>query len=77
MPAACLDTLELLQKIDVKIGAPELAVGDALEAEIFLQAHDVADRRVLDCAQFLTRQLAFASRSRASSSFTGRRKLPT
>ena len=53
--AARFDAFELLQKVDVEIGAPELAVGDALQPEILLEAHDVADRGVFDGAQLLLR----------------------
>ena len=45
------DALELLEEVDVEVGAPELAVGDAVQAEVLLEADDVADRRVLDFAQ--------------------------
>ena len=37
------DAAELLQEIDVEVGAPELAVGDAGEADIFLEADDLGD----------------------------------
>jgi len=43
--------LELLEEIDVEIGAAELAVGDALQAPVLLELDDVADRLVLDRAQ--------------------------
>ena len=46
-----LDAFELLQEIDVEVGAPEFAVGDALEAEILLEADDVSDGGVFDGAQ--------------------------
>ena len=32
-----LDAVELRQKVDVEIGAPELAVGDAVQAEVLLE----------------------------------------
>jgi hypothetical protein len=44
----------------VEVGAPVLAVGDALQAEILLEADDVADRAVLDLAQLRARDLALA-----------------
>ena len=75
--AARLDALELLQKVDVEIGAPELAVGDALQPEILLEPDDVADRRVLDGTQLVLGDRSLLERSRASSSSLGRRKLPT
>ena len=43
--------LQLLEEVDVEIGAAELAVGDALEAPAFLGAHDLADRGVFDRAE--------------------------
>ena len=51
-----LDAVEPLEEIDVEIRAAELAVGDPLEADVLLRAHDLADARVLDCAQCLGRQ---------------------
>ena len=35
-----LDALELGQEVDVEIGAAELAVGDAAQAQVLLVAHD-------------------------------------
>ena len=49
--AASLDAFQLLEEIDVKVSPPELAVGDALEPDVFLQADDIGDRRVFDGAQ--------------------------
>ena len=43
-----LDAVELLEEVDVEEGAPELAVGDALEADLLLAAHHLADGVVLD-----------------------------
>ena len=37
MPPLRLDAVELLEEVDVEIGAAELAVGDALQAEVLLQ----------------------------------------
>ena len=51
-----LDAVEPLEEVDVEIGAAEFAVGDPLEADVFLRAHDLADACVLDRAQFLGRQ---------------------
>ena len=73
---ADLDAVQLLEEVDVEEGAPELAVGDALEAHLLLAARHVTDRRVLDRAQGFGGDLA-ASMPRASSRRLGRRKLPT
>jgi hypothetical protein len=43
--------VELLEEIDMEIRAPELAVGNALQPDVFLHADDIGDRRVLDRAQ--------------------------
>ena len=48
---ADLDAVQLLEEVDVEEGAPELAVGDAAQADLLLAAHHVPDRRVLDRAQ--------------------------
>ena len=66
LPSSDLDAVELLEEVDAEEGAAELAVGDALEADLLLAAHHVADRRVLDHAQRLG-HLA-ASMARAASS---------
>ena len=52
LAVADLDPVQPLQKIDVKVGAAKLAVGDPLETHILLGAHDLADALVLDCVQF-------------------------
>ena len=59
------DALELLEEVDMEIGAPEFAVGDALQSEILLETNDVADRRILDLAQRGGRDLALFAPSRA------------
>ena len=41
-----LHALQLFEEVDVEISAAELAIGNAVQAEIFLEAHDVADGRV-------------------------------
>ena len=46
-----LDALELRQEIDVKVGAPEFAVGDAAQSQIFLEFDDAADRFILHGAE--------------------------
>ena len=53
-----LDAAELLEEVDVEVGAAELAVGDALEAHVLLELHDLGDRLVFDLAQLLGRDLA-------------------
>ena len=53
-----LDAAELLEEVEVEIGAPELAVGDGLQADVGLEAHDLVDRAVLDLAQLRGRDLA-------------------
>jgi hypothetical protein len=57
--AASLDTFQLLEEIDVKVRPPELAVGDALEPDVFLQADDIGDRGVFDGAERRLPDLAF------------------
>src|SRR5258708_37771730 len=57
-PAARLHAVELLEEVDMEIGAAELAVGHRLEAKALLEAHDVADREVLDLAQLFLRDRA-------------------
>ena len=47
-----------LEKIDVKKGAAELAVGDSLQAHMLLGVDDFADALVLDRVQFLRREMA-------------------
>ena len=55
-----LDARELLQKINVEIGPPEFAVGNAFETETFLKADDVANGHVFHLAQLRPRNLALA-----------------
>ena len=50
-----LDAANLLQKINVKIGATELAISDAFQAHILLKLHDLADGLVFYQAQLLGR----------------------
>jgi len=50
-PAALFDAGQLEQEVGVEEGAAELAVGDRLEAEVFLVFRDLADRFVLNAAQ--------------------------
>ena len=53
-----LDAAQLVEEIDVEVGAAELAVGDALQADVFLEPDDLGDRVVLDGAQLPRRDLA-------------------
>ena len=52
------DALEAFEKIDVKIGAAEFAVGDSLQPHALLSFHDLADALVLDRVQLLRRHMA-------------------
>src|SRR4029450_2206074 len=47
------DALQALQEIDVKEGAAELAVGDALQTDGFLFTDDIADGVILDRAELV------------------------
>ncbi len=53
-----LDAAELLEEVDVEIGAAEFAVGDRLQAGVLLHLHDLGDRAILDRAQLRRRDLA-------------------
>ena len=44
------DAVERVDEVHVPGGAAELAVGDRLQPDLLLHAHDVADRLVLDRA---------------------------
>ncbi len=46
------DTVEFSDEVDIPQLAPILAIGDRLQAEIFLHLHDIANAAVLDRAQF-------------------------
>ena len=48
----------LLQKINVEVGATELTIGDALKTHIFLKLHNLGNRLVFNQAQLLGRDLA-------------------
>src|SRR5258708_38805961 len=52
-----LDAVELLEKIEMPEIAPELAVGDRLQADLLLALHGARDAAVLDFLQFLRRDL--------------------
>src|SRR5205807_1292091 len=47
------DAFELGQKVDMKVGAPEFAVGDAAQSQLLLEFDDAADRVVLDGAKLV------------------------
>ena len=49
--AAGLDSVELLEEIDMEIGPAELPVGDALDAGVLLHTHNVGDGAILDCTE--------------------------
>ena len=51
MPPLTVDAFEPLEEVDVKERAAELAVGDALQADVLLLPDDVADGVVFDRAQ--------------------------
>ena len=57
--AARLDAVDLLQEVDVKVGAPEFAVRDPLQAEVLLKSDDLTDRAVFDVAQLRLGDSAF------------------
>jgi len=51
----CGDAAKLLQKVNVKVGAAELAVGNAFEPDVLLEFHNFGDGFVFDQAQLLGR----------------------
>src|SRR5690242_14864793 len=51
--SARLHSGQLLQEIDVKEGAAKLPIRNALQSELFLEAHDLADGAVFHPAQLL------------------------
>ena len=69
---------DLVQEIHVPGRAAEFAIGDALQAELFLHRHDVANRIVFGLAQRRRHRCGPAlcsARARVSSG--GRSRLPT
>jgi hypothetical protein len=68
---------DLGQKIEMPIVAAEFAVGDALQAGVFLELYDFADRFILDLAQLSAVMFLRMRWMRACRSFAGRRRLPT
>lgn len=46
------------QEIDMKVGAAELAIGDALESNVLLELDDLRNRLVFNGAQLLVGYLA-------------------
>ena len=55
---AGLDAAQLLQKVDMEVGAAKLAVGDGRKADVLLHLHDLGDRAILDGAQLRRGHLA-------------------
>src|SRR5207253_8777271 len=56
--AARLHALKLLEEIDMEIRAPKFTVGDACQADVLLQAHDVANRFVFRRSQLVAGERA-------------------
>jgi hypothetical protein len=50
---------DLLEEVDVEVGAAELAVGDRLQADVLLESDDLGDRPVFHLAQVGGANLAF------------------
>jgi hypothetical protein len=55
-----LHAVQLLEEVDVEVLAAEFSVRDPVQAEAFLELHDVADRLVLDLAKLGLGDLALA-----------------
>ena len=55
----------------MEVGAPEFAVGDALQTKVFLHADDVPDRGVLDFAQLAAIDLTGAGALASVEQFDG------
>ncbi len=72
-----LDAAELIEKVDVEVGAAELAVGDRLQAAVTLELHDVGDGAVFHLAQLRGADLALGPLLAGVEQNFGRRKLPT
>ena len=66
-----LRPLELLEKIDMEVGASKFAVGDALQTKIFLHADNVPDCGVLDFAQLAAIDLTCAGALASIEQFDG------
>ncbi len=49
---------ELLQKVDVEVGASKLAIGDAFEPHVLLKLHDLGNGLVFHFAQGFGTELA-------------------
>ena len=77
-PSTDLDAVQPLEEVDVEEGAPELAVGDAAQADLLLAAHHVrGSPRPRPSRKAAAAISPRAWRARASSRRCGRRKLPT
>ena len=55
--------VQLVDEVHVPGRAPELTVGGGLKADVFLHAHDVTDRAVLDRSQLVGRDVPSGERS--------------
>ena len=73
-PAAYFHAFKLLEKIDMKIRAPELAIGNPLQTPAFLRLHNLADRTVFDFAQLGRIDLAFLAPGACVLQFLGAQK---
>ena len=69
--AAHFHPFKLLEEIDVEKCAPELAVGDAVQAPVLLHAHDLANRSVFDLPQRGRVDLAFLASGARLEEFLG------
>ena len=56
---ADFNAAQLLQKIDMKVSAAEFAIGDALQANVFLEFDNFRDGLVLNTSQLFSREDAF------------------
>ena len=72
-----LDAVEAPEEIELPPGAAEFAVGDRLQADLFLLLDDALDLAVLDRLQRGGVDLALRALARASFSAAGRSRLPT
>ncbi|MEI9852348.1 MAG: hypothetical protein WDN24_17505 [Sphingomonas sp.] len=69
--ALLLDAVELEQEVGVEESAAELAVGDAVQAQLFLELHHSENRLVLDRAQRRGVDRAFAEPGARLEQFLG------
>ena len=72
------DAVELLEEVDVEVGAAELAVGDALEADAPPAARTTSRMQSSSTSRSsVAEHRPWARSSRLARSAAGRRKLPT